>query len=284
MDADIHLLLGLYNFGFQVSWDHPPSGKDEGNRKWCEELVCREHEGSRCRGQTFHLCSAGSGSRSRSPELHWPSWWSSGSADTLNSHWGKGSDRGGGGAKTNIRALRWRGWVWVQQPSLWSWLQERICIWRSSHRTCWRWLLLQKQRRPLDIIIQKAQWEEPHNVRGDQTTSGGFRGSHPEKKYHRPLHQASRRSLASFSASVVPWARRQEQSHRWTWDNAGRKSLPSAWHHSILMLCVHFGINRMFHFTCVTNTKENLTTSAHLQLLHYIITGHTAIKWNINIE
>lgn len=31
-----------------------------------------------------------------------------------------------------------------------------------------------------------------------------IRGSHPEKKYHRPLHQANQRSLSSFSASVVP--------------------------------------------------------------------------------
>lgn len=49
--------------------------------------------------------------------------------------------------------------------------------------------------------------------------------SHLEKIFHHPLHQASRRSPSSFSASAAPWAQRRVRSHRWTWSRNKKKSI-----------------------------------------------------------
>lgn len=79
--ADSHLLLGLDDFGFQISRDDSPSGEGKGSSKSSTYFICFPADcsfGSLLK-QTSHLCSAGSGSLFQNPELRWLSWWSSGS-------------------------------------------------------------------------------------------------------------------------------------------------------------------------------------------------------------
>lgn len=56
-------------------------------------------------------------------------------------------------AVLNEHAQRWRGPVEVQLPCLCFSPPGRTCSVQSSHRTCWRWLLLQETRWALSAAI-----------------------------------------------------------------------------------------------------------------------------------